>query len=618
VTQEGHWSAERARVRRETFLEVFERTGSEALACEAAPCQPKTPDQWAKRHPDFKVRYELLKSGVVKESVKGRAEDFPAEDFLRFRELCFAYKGLRDGKWHRAVNSFYQRDAYKALQEHNRLIVILPPGHIKTTFFCQEYPTWNIMRDRDFRCLVIQKNTDEATKLVGAVQRRLEDHDWYDHTARRLIEQKDDPIINPLSTWFPKKPFRNTKREAGDAWGKTGFRVIGQLSGEKDLTMQAKGPGGQIQGVRSDLILLDDVQDPMASLDDSKKLLDWFHGVILGRVTDQQKVVVLANYFQPDDFAHLLVQEHPDWAVVEYPAIIDSTVDPDLDEGEVRPLCPEFWTLDALELKRKEVGERTWHYTWMQEAGSFEQATFKREALEAAMDDEFTIGEVPHAVTDVFLGVDPATAASGYCAIVAWGLDRRTKQRYLIDVFNKQGMRNWQNVIAQIVEMCRDYSPRTVVIERANTQGSLINDESLRREMRSMGVKIVDYKTATGTGARAEQANFDITTIGGLFDGGLITLPGGGTFEDLKRVQDYIDQLVKWRTDDDGNSIKRLTRDMVMATLFAESEAFELARREIGGKSKSRPVPAWVRSETGDWAWRKRRRGKQAELATSP
>lgn len=604
MTQDGHWSQIAGEKRRKVYIETLEATGSEELAIEAAGISRDTPRVWWNRYPELRARRDAVVLGGAKESTLGIVQGFPKDDFLRFRELSFAYKGLRDGLWHRAVNSFYQRDAYRALQEHNRLIVILPPGHIKTTFFCQEFPTWNIMRDRDFRTLVIQKNADEATKLVGAVQRRLEDSDWYDNAANRLREQGEDPIVNPLTTWFAKQPFRNKRREAGDSWGKTGFRVIGQLSGEKDLTMQAKGPGGQIQGVRSDLILLDDVQDPMASLDDSKKLLDWFHGVILGRVTDSQKVVVLANYFQPDDFAHLLVQEHPDWAVVEYPAIIDATVDPSLAEGEVRPLCPEFWTLEALETKRKEVGTRTWHYTWMQEAGSFDEATFKREVLEAALDPEFTIGEIPHAVTDVYLGVDPATAASGYCAIIAWGVDRRTKQRYLIDVFNKQGMRNWQTIIAQITEMCRAYSPRTVVIERANTQGSLINDEMLVREMRSLGVRVQDYKTATGTGARAEQSNYDITTIGGLFDGGLVTLPGGGTFEDVRRVQEFIDQLVKWRTDDDGNSIKRLTRDMVMGLLFAESEVFDLLRRsDRPQRVKRRVVPSWAKNKEGGYVW---------------
>ena len=71
----------------------------------------------------------------------------------------------------------------------------------------------------------------------------------------------------------------------------------------------------------------------------------------------------------------------------------------------------------------------------------------------------------------------------------------------------------------------------------------------------------------------------------------------------------YIDQLAAWRTDADGHSIKHLTRDMVMATLFAESEAFVLANRPKGRKPKREPnVPSWATNGTGGFAWQKRRR----------
>ena len=166
----------------------------------------------------------------------------------------------------------------------------------------------------------------------------------------------------------------------GENWGAYGFSVMGSTSGEKDYSMEAKGVGGQIQGVRADLIILDDVQDPaqaVRSPQDSSDKLRWFKDVILGRVTGAQQVVVLANYFSPDDFAHKLLAANPEFAVVEYPAVIQN------DAGETVPLCPEFWTLSDLDLKRREVGTQTWHYTWMQEAGSFEDATFRREAIDA-------------------------------------------------------------------------------------------------------------------------------------------------------------------------------------------------------------------------------------------
>ncbi len=97
--------------------------------------------------------------------------------------------------------------------------------------------------------------------------------------------------------------------------------------------------------------------------------------------------------------------------------------------------------------------------------------------------------------------------------------------------------------------------------------------------------------------------------MGGLFDGGLITLPYGGTYAETAKVDVYIDQLCAWRTDAQGHSIRQLTRDMVMPTLLAESEAFVLANRPIKHKRrKLADVPAWAKNGTGGFAWQRDRK----------
>ena len=108
------------------------------------------------------------------------------------------------------------------------------------------------------------------------------------------------------------------------------------------------------------------------------------------------------------------------------------------------------------------------------------------------------------------------------------------------------------------------------------------------------------YQTMTGTGGRAKQSNFDITTLGGLFDAGLITLPYGGTFDEDREGRRLHRPTCAWRTDDLGHSIRYLTRDMVMATLFAESEAFVLANRPTERKPRKPPdIPRWASNGVG-------------------
>jgi hypothetical protein len=528
-------------------------------------------------------------------------EPFPHDDFLRWRELCCGYRSIRSGLYVRATNQWFHSDAFARLQSSKRLLVCMPPAHNKSTFYAVEFPTWRIMDDRDVRIAVVQKNADEAKKTIGAVEQRLSDFDYYDYLIAKLIEQGDDPIVHPLRAWFPE-PFKPLSRKVGETWGATAFRVAGRRSGERDYSMQAFGVMGPIQGGRFDHVILDDVQDPREASRfpvESAHKLQWLEDVILGRISDTQGLTILGNHFSDEDFIARVIDAHPEFDVVEYPALIPE--DPDDPDSELVPLWPEYWTTEALEKKRIEVGPRTWSVTWMSDpSGSDEHATFRRPLLEAARNEELKLGELPLDVSDVFIGVDPAVAASGFCAIVAWGLCRKTKQRYLIDVFNRSGMRTWDNVADAIIAIGRPYAAelrlRSCVIELASTQESLVNHDRLRKQLASLGAKVKVYKTATGTGARSESDSFDITTIGGLFDESLITLPYGGTYEDRKRVDDYIDQLCAWRTDDEGHSIKHLKRDMVMATLFAESEAFMLANRpesKVKLRSQVRP-PRWV------------------------
>jgi hypothetical protein len=499
----------------------------------------------------------------------------------------------------RAVNSWFQIDASDRLEAEKRAVIVMPPGHIKTTFFSMEYPTYRIMKDRNFRGMIVQKNQDEAAKIVAAVQKRL-DCDYYHELAERLDKQGDEPITCPVCKYGGPEGFMPQGRELGKKWGAYGFRVTGNTSGEKDDTFTAKGVGSQIQGGRADLIILDDVQDPtMAkrSPKDGDDKLEWFHDVILGRVYDWQSVVVCANFFSPHDFAHKLIssQEAEDFHVTQYPAI--------LDEEKQKILCPEVWTFKGLMKKKKEVGAETWHFTWMQSEGGFAESTFTKEALDNAKDMDYELGTLHPRCSHVFMGVDPAI--SGYCAIVVWGLDQLTGVRYLIDVFNEQNMRNYTNVEQKILELARKYGPKVCAIERAGQQGSIIDNPDFTKELRAVGCRTSDYATRTGSGARSERDSFDISTVGALFDAGKVVLP---YLDRPKVVDEYCEQLQQWRVDENGNSIKYLTRDMVMATLFAESEAFVIANRPKRDKPQPRSrAPKWVSNRMGGFAWEKER-----------
>lgn len=546
---------------------------------------------WTKSYPDWRQERDRIKAGgdALKAMPLGLSGDVPA--FLQWREQHCAYIDGSTGRAVMAKNNWYQKDAYANFEEHNRLIMVLPPGHIKTTLFAIEHSTWAIQNNRNVRILNIQKNEEEAAKVIAAVQDRLTDHEYYQHLQDRLVAQGDGLLINPIAAYGGRNGYKALER-TGARWGAHAFKVSGRTAGEKDDTMQAKGAGSQIQGIRSDIIILDDIQDPSRiSPIDTDKLAQWFQRVILGRLLGHQKLVILGNLFHPSDFMNWLIETYGDmWPVVRYPAILES--------GE--PLCPELWSIEGLEAKKKEVGETTWFYTWMQAEGDVEDATFRREAMEEAKDPDFIMGETPAQVTHTFIGVDPAL--SQFCAIVCWGLDIRTGQRYLIDIFNQKGMRNWEEVMAVILRFTSKYSASAVAIEWNNTQQHIHNSEWFKREIRALGAKILPYQTRTSTGARAEADDFDISSVGALFDSGLVTMPYGDNAS-REAVDDYVSQCLIWRPKPPTTRSWHLTRDMVMATLFAEYPAREMYLRFKNKPTlpPRKPKHGWTRTRTKRW-----------------
>ena len=530
------------------------------------------------------------------------AEPFP--DFLTFRERF----------WKRD-NFHWQADAYKRVQETNRLIMLIPPGHTKTMTWAIEYSAYKLITTPNFRILDFQKSADEAKKVVGAVQERLTSEELY-HDMLGLPDGQC-----PICLWGPFRPAKRYRESA--TWGADHFRMAGFASGEKDYSMEAKGIGSAKLSTRPDLIIVDDPQEPGEDTpSNSLDLLRIIQQALLTRGYGRQQYLFLGSRLGPTDiWSHMLENEaFSTWPVVKYPAIMNRCL---VHRGKrsngahhcrcseaKRMLVPELrgtdgevdWDYNTLKLKRKEVGSSVWWTSYMMEEGDFSVAVFKKDAIEACYDSDYSLGDVPNWVTDIFIGVDPAI--SGFCAMTIWGLNRKTGQRCLIDYLNKEGMRTFGNVQKQIAEFVAKYGIKVAAVELANVQGSISNDEAFVRQLKGLGCRVVNYATRTAMGARAELDDFDISSIGALFDEGLVTIPYMDT-QTRKRIKPFVDQFLDWRPKPKGAKSWHLTRDMVMATLFAESVARETylnAQKETTSKRTNR-APKWAKDRMA--AWRK-------------
>lgn len=124
----------------------------------------------------------------------------------------------------------------------NRLLVILPPGHAKSTYCSIVFPAWYVGRHRDQHLIGIS-TTD---KLAGT----------FGDTVREVIETSNDY----------RHVFPDAEPDYERGWSQDGFFVRRPWAPfDKDPTGVYVGAGGSIIGRRADGLLIDDpIDEPVA------------------------------------------------------------------------------------------------------------------------------------------------------------------------------------------------------------------------------------------------------------------------------------------------------------------------------------------------------------------
>jgi hypothetical protein len=191
--------------------------------------------------------------------------------------------------------------------------------------------------------------------------------------------------------------------------------------------------------------------------------------------------------------------------------------------------------------------------------------------------------------------------------MVVLGVDPGSGTRYLIDFLNERGLRTEDNIAQRAVDMAVQYQCHVINCEVRNIQASIF--EKIRDMARPHGIDVRDYKTASATGAQAQESDFNITSIGKLMDERMFRLPFASDPDTQRRMHEFIGQFKNWRPRPPGKTSWHLIRDIVMATLFAEYEARQFVRNASQETKRPRrgDAPKWASNKEGGWAWTKRR-----------
>lgn len=234
--------------------------------------------------------------------------------------------------------------------EQKHIIVEMPPRHSKSMTITETFPSYFIGRNPNKRVIATAYSEGLARKF-GRLNRN------------KLVEFGND-IFNI--------------QMANDNSTATNWSVGDNAGG-----MVATGIGGSITGEGADLMIIDDPIKNNAEAQSEtirNKIWDEWETTLSTRLHKGASVIVVMTRWHEDDIVGRLLERSPyDWERIRMPAIAED--EDDLLGREVgEPLSIELGFDERwAELKKQEVGSKTWNALYQQRPSASEGNIFKRE-----------------------------------------------------------------------------------------------------------------------------------------------------------------------------------------------------------------------------------------------
>src|SRR5438132_5193289 len=175
-----------------------------------------------------------------------------------------------------------------------RLIINLPPRHLKSLMASIAFPAWCLGHDPSAQILSVSYAQDLADKLARDCRSIMMSR-WY----RRIFPTRLAPHRQAV------QEFISTRQ---------GYRLATSI-------------GDVLTGRGADLILIDDPLKPEEALSEARRndTNDWYANTLYSRLNDKRRgaIVIIMQRLQEDDLVgHVLGQEP--WEVVCFPAIAEA------------------------------------------------------------------------------------------------------------------------------------------------------------------------------------------------------------------------------------------------------------------------------------------------------
>jgi predicted phage terminase large subunit-like protein len=364
---------------------------------------------------------------------------------LRTNFLSFARKAIRELEGTKLGDEQYLRYLADELDqfaenETHRLIVNLPPGHLKTWLASTCLNAWLLAHDPSLKVIIVT-HAEHLSKTIARNVRSILQSAWFKEVFASRIKKGHAEVTDFGTT-------------AGGGVFVTSFR-------------------GGFTGRRADVIIVDDPHDISDELEKIESTIECFNTVLLSRLNDRKngRVLVVAHRVHEHDLsAHLLQKKKWKHVLLPLVATRDQTYQTSSGDwlrrkGEL--LRPDAFGSDDIDELRASSFSPDFEMLYQQDCDL--------QTLPAIRASHFpTITELMPPSAPIVLSVDPGVASrrgSAFSVIQAWrvGADRY----YLIDQFREQC--EFSDLIEALRNLRKRYKPQAIIIERAANGHALIS-----------------------------------------------------------------------------------------------------------------------------------------------
>jgi predicted phage terminase large subunit-like protein len=375
-------------------------------------------------------------------------------DFLSFaRKAILGLEGTKIGEQRYLKYLADELDQF-AKEETRRLLINLPPGHLKTLLGSVCMPAWLLAHDPSLKIIIVT----HAERLSKTIARNI----------RSTLQ----------SGWF-KQVFATRVKKGHAAVTDFGISAGGGV-------FRGSFRGG-LTGHRADVIIVDDPHDIGDPLEQIVGTIETFNTTLMSRLNRRNtgRVLVVAHRVHERDLSSSLLRTKK-WKHVVLPmeATLEQTYESASGKWRRRKgdlLRPDAFDPKDLDELRVNSFNPDFNMLYQQNCDLL--------GLPAISADHFpTMTELMPPDAPVVLSVDAGVAGrprSAFSVIQAWrlGADRY----YLLDLFREQC--DYADLLDNVRRFRKVYRPVAILIERAANGHALISD--LRRRYPKLGKLVI-------------------------------------------------------------------------------------------------------------------------------